>query len=147
MINRNVIFPSLIIVLSAIILAVISQFEQPRFQDASVNAQFFPTVIAIMQIIICIALLVQYKLKKIESDGKPILSKMALFGLIFLCCYAVLISIIGYLYASLIAFTIYLVFFKIKKPLYYVVAWVFVFSIYYLFGEVFYIALPDGLFY
>ncbi|UYI50078.1 tripartite tricarboxylate transporter TctB family protein [Vibrio natriegens] len=147
MINRNVIFPSLIIVLSAIILAVISQFEQPRFQDASVNAQFFPTVIAIMQIIICIALLVQYKLKKIESDGQPILSKMALFGLIFLCCYAVLISIIGYLYASLIAFTIYLVFFKIKKPLYYVVAWVFVFSIYYLFGEVFYIALPDGLFY
>ncbi|AXT72993.1 tripartite tricarboxylate transporter TctB family protein [Vibrio sp. dhg] len=147
MINRSVIFPSLIIVLSAIILAVISQFEQPRFQDASVNAQFFPTVIVIMQIIICIALLVQYKLKKIESNGQPILSKMALFGLIFLCCYAVLISIIGYLYASLIAFTIYLVFFKIKKPLYYVVAWVFVFSIYYLFGEVFYIALPDGLFY
>lgn len=147
MFNRSVIFPSVIIVLSAIILAVITQFEQPRFQDASVNAQFFPTVIAIMQIIICIALLVQYKLKKIESDGQPILSKMALFGLIFLCCYAVLISIIGYLYASLIAFTIYLVFFKIKKPLYYVVAWVFVFSIYYLFGEVFYIALPDGLFY
>lgn len=147
MFNRSVIFPSVIIVLSAIILAVITQFEQPRFQDASVNAQFFPTVIAIMQIIICIALLVQYKLKKIESDRQPILSKMALFGLIFLCCYAVLISIIGYLYASLIAFTIYLVFFKIKKPLYYVVAWVFVFSIYYLFGEVFYIALPDGLFY
>lgn len=147
MVSRNVIFPCLIIALSALILPVIAQFEQPRFQDASVNAQFFPTVIVIMQIVICIALLIQHKLKKTATNTLPIFSKMALFGVIFLCFYALLISAIGYLYASLVAFTAYLMFFKVKRPLYYIIAWVFVFSIYYLFGEVFYIALPDGQFY
>ncbi len=147
MVNRNLIFPCLIIALSALILPIIAQFEQPRFQDASVNAQFFPTVIVVMQIVICIALIIQHKLKKTVTNEIPIFSKMALFGIIFLCFYALLISAIGYLYASLVAFTAYLIFFKVKRPLYYIIAWVFVFSIYYLFGEVFYIALPDGQFY
>ena len=44
--NRNIVFPSIVIVLSAIILFVIGQFAEPRFQDASVDAKFFPTVIA-----------------------------------------------------------------------------------------------------
>ncbi len=147
MINRNVIFPSLIMVLSAVVLAVITQFAEPRFQDASVDAKFFPTAIAILQIIICIALIVQSKVKNAVADSSPIFSRMAIFGVIFLICYAVLISIVGYLYASLIAFTAYLVFFKVKKPLFYLVAWIFVFCVYYLFGEVFYIALPQGYFY
>ncbi|GAK20703.1 hypothetical protein JCM19052_1203 [Vibrio sp. JCM 19052] len=72
---------------------------------------------------------------------------MAIFGIGFLVAYALLIHIIGYLIASLIAFTAYLVFFKVKKPLYYLIAWCFVFGVYYLFGEVFYIALPQGLYY
>lgn len=147
MMNRHVIFPSLMIVLSALTLAVITQFDQPRFQDASVNAQFFPTVIAVMQIVICVALIIQHKLKTTASSDAPIFSKMAWFGLAFLITYAALISVIGYLYASLLAFTLYLICFRVKKPLFYAVAWVFVFSVYYLFGEVFYIALPDGYFY
>lgn len=147
MINRNVIFPSLIMVLSAVVLAVITQFAEPRFQDASVDAKFFPTAIAILQIIICIALVVQSKVKNAATKSSPIFSRMAVFGVIFLICYAVLISIVGYLYASLIAFTAYLIFFKVKKPLFYLVAWIFVFCVYYLFGEVFYIALPQGYFY
>ncbi|CAM4057874.1 tripartite tricarboxylate transporter TctB family protein [Vibrio neonatus] len=148
MINRNVVFPSLIIALSAVILVFIGQFAEPRFQDASVDAKFFPTAIAIAQILICIALLVQHKLKSIAVEKQPaIFSKMAVFGVAFLIGYAFLISLIGYLLASLVAFTVYLVLFKVKKPLYYVVAWAFVFGVYYLFGEVFYIALPEGLFY
>ncbi|GAB7218338.1 tripartite tricarboxylate transporter TctB family protein [Vibrio comitans] len=148
MINRNIVFPSLIIALSAVILVLIGQFAEPRFQDASVDAKFFPTAIAVAQIIICIALLVQHKLKSINTEAQPaIFSKMAMFGVIFLIGYALLINLIGYLLASLVAFTIYLVLFKVKKPLYYVVAWTFVFGVYYLFGEVFYIALPEGLFY
>lgn len=148
MINRNIVFPSLIIVLSAIVLFFIGQFAEPRFQDASVDAKFFPTAIAIAQIIICIALIIQHKLKAgVTQEQKVIFSKMALFGIGFIISYAVIILVTGYLYASLIAFFAYLVFFKVKKPLYYVVATLFVFGVNYLFGEVFYIALPQGMFY
>ncbi len=146
MLNRNILFPSLIMVLSLVILFLIGQFDEPRFQDASVNAKFFPTIIAIGQIIICIALIIQQKIKPAFNQG-AITSKMALIGILFLIGYAFLISLIGYLYASLLSFTIYLIGFKVKNLLYYVVAWSFVFVIYYLFGEVFYIALPQGIFY
>ncbi|CAM3143882.1 tripartite tricarboxylate transporter TctB family protein [Vibrio rarus] len=148
MINRNIVFPSLIIALSAVILVLIGQFAEPRFSDASVDAKFFPTAIAIAQILLCIALLVQHKIKSIDKEQQPaIFTKMAVFGIAFLMGYALLIHLIGYLLASLLAFTIYLLLFKVKKPLFYLVAWVFVFGVYYLFGEVFYIALPEGLFY
>lgn len=146
--NRNIIFPALMIILSAVILVVIGQFAEPRFQDASVDAKFFPMVIAIAQIIICAVLILQYKAKSItDEEENAIFSKMAVFGVAFLIAYAFLISIVGYLIASLVAFTAYLLFFKVKKPLYYFVAWVFVGGVYYLFGEVFYISLPQGIFY
>ncbi len=145
--NRNIVFPSIMIVLSAIVLFLVGQFDEPRFQDASVDAKFFPTVIAIGQIILCIALIIQHKMKKNAEAQNPLFSKMAAFAVAFIIGYALLISVIGYLYASLVAFTLYLVFFKVKKPLYYLVAWVFVGCVYYLFGEVFYIALPQGLFF
>lgn len=148
MLNRHVIFPSLIIVFSAVVLFLVGQFAEPRFQDASVDAKFFPTAIAIIQIIICAALLIQHKLKKAQSEKEQqIISKMAVFGISFLIGYAFLITIVGYLYASFVAFTLYLICFKVKKPLYYAVAWSFVYGVYYLFGEVFYIALPEGMFY
>ncbi|WP_117232640.1 tripartite tricarboxylate transporter TctB family protein [Vibrio maerlii] len=148
MINRNIVFPSLIIVLSACVLFFIGQFAEPRFQDASVDAKFFPTVIAIAQIILCIALIIQHKMKSgVNEEQKAIFSKMALFGIAFIVSYAVVIQIIGYLFASLLAFFAYLVFFKVKKPLYYIVATAFVLGVNYLFGEVFYIALPQGVFY
>lgn len=148
MFDRDIVFPGLMIVISAIVLVLISQFDEPHFQDASVNAQFFPSVIAIAQILICIALIVQRKLKApTENKPLPVFSKMAVFGIGFLIAYASLINLVGYLIASLIAFTVYLMFFKVKKPMYYVIAWAFVFGVYYLFGEVFYISLPQGLFY
>lgn len=153
MFNRHVFFPSLVIVCSAIVLFLVGQFAEPRFQDASVDAKFFPAVVAIFQILICIALLVQHKMKTAnneapsEKDQEPMISRMAVFGAVFLVAYAILISITGYLIASLIAFTVYLIYFKVKKPLYYGVAWTFVFCVYYLFGEVFYISLPQGIFY
>ncbi len=146
--DREIFFPLLMIVISSVVLVLISQFDEPHYQDASVNAQFFPSAIAIAQIIICIALIVQRKLKaSIQPPAVPIFSKMAIFGIGFLVAYALLIHIVGYLIASLVAFTAYLVFFKVKKPLYYLIAWCFVFGVYYLFGEVFYIALPQGLYY
>ena len=152
MFNRNVIFPSIIIVLSALAFAVITQFDKPMYQDASVDAKFFPMVIVIAQIVICIVLLIQYKYKQshIEEDSpvskeEPLVSKMSLFGVAFLIGYALLISVIGYLFASLFAFVFYLLYFKIKKPLYYIVAIVFVLAVYYLFGEVFYISLPEAV--
>ncbi|WP_372883171.1 tripartite tricarboxylate transporter TctB family protein [Psychromonas sp.] len=152
MFNRNVIFPSIIIVFSALAFAVITQFDKPMYQDASVDAKFFPMVIVIVQIVICIILLMQHKYKQSHIDenspvpkDEPLVSKMSLFGVAFLLGYALLISVIGYLYASLAAFIFYLLYFKIKKPLYYIVAIVFVLAVYYLFGEVFYISLPEGL--
>ena len=145
MINRNIVFPSIIIVLSAIAFAVITQFDSPMYQDSSVSAKFFPMAIVMAQIVICVLLIIQYKLKGEQSTQSPFISKMSIFGVCFLIGYALLISVIGYLYASLSAFIFYLVYFKIKRPLYYVVAIVFVLVINYLFGEVFYISLPQAM--
>lgn len=145
MLNRNVLFPALMIILSAILLVIITQFAVPRYQDASVGAGFFPTIIAIIQIVICCALIIQYKKKKNPSKEAPLVSRKSIFGVCFVIGYALLISLVGYLIASLVGFTFYLIYYKIKKPLYYVIAWVFVFIIYYLFGEVFVISLPEGL--
>lgn len=152
MLNRNVIFPSIIILLSALAFAVITQFDKPMYQDASVDAKFFPIVIVIAQIVICIVLLIQYKYKQshikeesLASKEEPIISKMSLLGITYLIGYALLISVIGYLYASLIAFIFYLLYFKIKKPMYYIVAVIFVLAVYYLFGKVFYISLPEAI--
>lgn len=144
MLNRNIIFPSIIIFLSAVAFAVITQFDKPMYQDASVDAKFFPMVIVIAQIILCLILIFQHISKKSKIKEEPLITKMSLFGIFYILGYAILISIIGYLYASLITFLFYLVYFKVKKPLYYIVALAFVLIVYYLFGEVFYISLPEA---
>lgn len=155
MLNRNIFFPSLIILLSLIFLVFISQFPEPRYQDAPVGAGFFPAVIAVLQIIICSVLIFQYKQKQNnqqadkqkqqETNEIPLVSKHSIFGFTLLIGYAALITLVGYLPASLVGFTYYLVYYRVKKPLYYVIAWIFVFTIYFLFGEVFVISLPEGL--
>ncbi|WP_086981759.1 tripartite tricarboxylate transporter TctB family protein [Vibrio aphrogenes] len=145
MLNRNVVFPSIIIVLSAIAFAVIAQFDSPRYQDSSVGAQFFPMAIVVCQIVICVLLLVQHKWQGTTTRQAAFISKMSLFGIGFLIGYALLIGVIGYLYASLAAFLFYLIYFKIKKPIYYLIAIIFVFAVNYLFGEVFYISLPQAM--
>jgi len=150
MLNRNIFFPSLIILLSLIFLVFISQFPEPRYQDAPVGAGFFPAVIAVLQIIICSVLILQYKQKQQnqkqkETKESPLVSKHSIFGFTLLIGYAALITLVGYLPASLIGFTYYLVYYRVKKPLYYAIAWIFVFTIYFLFGEVFVISLPEGL--
>ena len=145
MFNRHILFPSLVIIISLIMLVIISQFPEPMYQDAPVGAGFFPTAVAILQIIICSVLIYQYKTKTKQTNQPSLVSSKSIFGIVFLIVYAVLISLVGYLIASLIGFTGYLIYFKIKKPLYYIIAWVFVFTIYYLFGEVFVISLPEGL--
>ncbi|WP_299689096.1 tripartite tricarboxylate transporter TctB family protein [uncultured Vibrio sp.] len=144
MLNRNVVFPSIVILFGAVALWLISQFDSPMYQDASVDASFFPTMIVIFQIIICAVLLVQQKMKGVEKVNTPLITKMSLFGIGYLIAYAFTINYLGYLYASLIAFAVYLIFFKVKKPLYYAVGVGFVFTVYYLFGQVFYIALPEA---
>lgn len=145
MINRHIFFPSLVIIISFLVLVGVTQFKLPLYQDAPVGAGFFPTVVAIIQVLICGVLIIQHKNKKHHEKEEPLISKKSIFGIVYLISYAVLITLIGYLFASLISFTFYLVYFKIKKPLYYAIAWIFVFTIYFVFGEVFYIALPEGL--
>ncbi|AJR05106.1 tripartite tricarboxylate transporter TctB family protein [Photobacterium gaetbulicola] len=152
MLNRNFLFPSLIILLGAASLFVISQFDKPIFQDASVDAAFFPTVVTIAMMFISAVLAFQhwqkahrYKKEKKQEKEAPIFSKLSIFGVAYLIGYTFLIHLLGYLFASLIAFALYLFYFKVKKTLYYVIAAVFVVSVYFLFGEVFVIALPDGI--
>jgi len=145
MLNRHIFFPSLVIGISLLILYGITQFKLPLYQDAPVGAGFFPAVVAIIQIAICIVLIVQHKRSQSQEKEAPLISRKSIFGIVYLITYALLITLIGYLLASLISFTFYLIYFKIKKPLYYAIAWIFVFAIYYVFGELFYIALPEGL--
>ncbi|TEW54688.1 tripartite tricarboxylate transporter TctB family protein [Psychromonas sp. RZ22] len=145
MFNRNIFFPSLMILFSIIALVLISQFPEPRYQDAPVGADFFPSVIAVLQIIICSVLIIQYKRSDKATKEKPLISSHAIFGFTLLIGYATLITFVGYLLASLIGFTYYLMYHRIKKPSYYIIAWIFVFAIYFLFSEVFIISLPEGL--
>jgi hypothetical protein len=114
---------------------------------SSVGAQFFPTMIAVLQIVLCLAIIIQDRLSKDseEAPSGPIFSKLALYGVVFLLSYALLMQVFGYLIASLVCFTVYLMYLKVKKVSYYVTAWVFVFSVYYIFGEVFFIMLPEGI--
>jgi ABC-type xylose transport system permease subunit len=134
------------IVLSLVLLMIITQFDAPMYQDAPVGAGFFPAVVASIQILICCVLIIQYKNKKNKANQEePLVSSKSIFGITFLIGYAVLISLVGYLVASLVGFTYYLIVNKIKKPFYYLFAWIFVFVIYFLFGEVFVISLPEGL--
>ncbi|MGX9417528.1 tripartite tricarboxylate transporter TctB family protein [Vibrio sp. RC27] len=147
MFNRNTILPMTVIVISVVLLFLINDFDLPLYRDASVGAQFFPTMIAIIQIILCIVLIAKDRMNKEpaeETSSKPIFSKLALYGIIFLLSYALIMQVFGYLIASLVCFTAYLLFLKVKKVSYYVTAWVFVFSVYYIFGEVFFIMLPEG---
>lgn len=141
---RSLVFPMIMICFSLVALIFIQGFEAPMFQDASVDAKFFPRVIAIAILIISLLLILQEKIKPSLQTIPPIFSKMAIYGFLYLIGYAVLIHFIGYLYATLAAFTLYLICFKVKKPSYYVTAWLFVFGIYYLFSEVFIISLPEG---
>jgi len=146
MFNRNIFFPAFITLLSAVVLVLITQFPEPRFQDAPVGAAFFPTAVAIIQVIICAILIIQYRNKKQPAtQDAPLISRKSIFGIAFLIGYAALIHVVGYLLASLIGFTFYLIYYKIKKPTYYIFAWIFVFTVYFLFGEVFVISLPEGL--
>ncbi|MGV3000865.1 tripartite tricarboxylate transporter TctB family protein [Vibrio sp.] len=145
--DRNLTFPFLMILMSIGALIVISQFDKPMFQDASVDAKFFPRVIAFGIIILSCVLMLQSIIQRTKQTLPPIFSKLSLFGVGFLILYASLIYFIGYLAASLIAFTSYLIFLKIKKPMYYVFSTIFVFFVYYLFSEVFFISLPQGVFF
>lgn len=148
MLNRNTILPMIVIVISVVLLFIISNFELPMYRDpSSVGAQFFPTMIAVLQIILCLALIITDRLKKesSETSSGPIVTKLALYGILFLLSYALLMHIFGYLIASLVCFTVYLIYLKVKKVSYYVTAWIFVFSVYYIFGEVFFIMLPEGI--
>ena len=145
MINRNIFFPGLMIFLSLIVLVLITQFPEPRYQDAPVGAGFFPTVVAIIQIIICSILITQHVKNKAAKKEIKLITSHSIFGFTLLIGYAALILLVGYLPASLVGFTYYLVYYRVKKPLYYVVAWVFVFAIYFLFSDVFIISLPEGL--
>ncbi|WP_087024605.1 tripartite tricarboxylate transporter TctB family protein [Thaumasiovibrio subtropicus] len=142
--RRNLIFSSCMAGLGILALVLIRQFDAPMFQDASVDASFFPTVIAIAIIGLSVAIVIQDKLKA-ANHSQPIFSKRALMGMGFLFGYAIAIHFAGYLLATLTAFTIYLLACKIRKPTYYLTAWTFVAAIYYLFGEVFVIALPQGI--
>ncbi len=148
---RDIAFPVCMILLSMASLVFIGQFEEPMFRDASVDAKFFPKVVTIGIMILSLLLIMQNRVadksKNKATEVTPIFTKLSLFGVLYLIGYALLIHFIGYLWASVLAFTLYLLLFKVRKPIYYLYAWVFVFALYYLFGEVFYIAFPQGIFY
>lgn len=124
---------------------LIAQFEEPRFGSGSVGAKFFPSAVAAFIIILSVCLLIQAYLEKTpKEDRQPIISKASLLGVVFIVSYVVVMSFIGYLASTLLAFMIYLAVLKTKKISYYLIAATFAFTIYYIFGEVFFIALPQG---
>lgn len=144
--GKNLVFPIVIICVSAVFLFFASQFPSPSFQDSSVSSKFFPSAIAVIQIIICLCLIAGELLKRNKaSESASVFSKYSIFGAAFIIGYAFLIYLLGYLASTLIAFFVYLAFFRNKNIWYYVTGIVFTCVIYYVFVNVFYVALPEGL--
>ncbi|MPW31805.1 tripartite tricarboxylate transporter TctB family protein [Agarivorans sp. B2Z047] len=147
--SRYNVLPTLIIFLSAISLWLISGFNAPRYQDASVDASFFPTIVSLVMVLLSCLMLYHH----IRSNGNrqttcsddPLVPSGALLGMLFIAYYVLLIAVVGYLLASFVAFSTYLLALKVKRLSYYIAAWSFVTIIYYLFGEVFVIALPQTM--
>ena len=144
--TRSLAFPIIMIVLSCIVLYVISQFSVPSFQDASVTSKFFPSTVAIIQIIICFFIILGEILNRKNTSYNAVLfNKYSLFGALFIISYVALIYVFGYFIATLAAFIAYLLFFKIKNIKYYITAVLFTSIVYYIFANIFYVALPEGL--
>lgn len=144
--SKNLAFPIVIIFISIMALFFISQFPTPSYEDSSVSSKFFPSAIAIIQIIICsFIILGEYINRRNKSEDNALFNKYSLFGALFLIAYAALIYVFGYFISTLVAFIIYLFFFKSKNIWYYITALVFTSVVYYVFANVFYVALPEGI--
>ncbi|MCV2401976.1 tripartite tricarboxylate transporter TctB family protein [Marinomonas sp. C2222] len=142
---KNLFVPIVMIILSVIVLFLTSQFPTPLYQDSSISSSFFPNAVAVLQIIICLALIVGECLKgKVQSNQGAGFNKYSLFGAVFIVSYAVAIYLFGYLISTLLAFLVYLFFFRSKNVWYYVTALVFTSVVYYVFTNVFYVVLPEG---
>ena len=146
MLNRNTVLPALFILLGLCSLYIIGQFDEPMFTTGN-GAKFFPTIVSVFILILCGGLLFQeYMDRNKEKEIMPALfSKNSLFGIVFIVSYVGMIYFIGYLISSLLAFFGYLLFLKSRKITYYVTACIFVFAINYIFGDIFFIALPQGV--
>ena len=144
--TKSLAFPIIVIVLSCVALYFISQFSVPSFQDASVTSKFFPSAIAIIQIIICLFIILGEILNRKNTSYNTVLfNKYSVFGAVFIISYVVLIYVFGYFIATLTAFIAYLLFFKSRNVKYYITAVLFTSIVYYIFANVFYVALPEGL--
>jgi hypothetical protein len=144
--TKSLIFPVIVVVISFIALYFISQFPTPSFQDASVTSKFFPTAVAIIQIIICFFIILGELLNRKETTYKAaFFNKYSVFGVVFIISYVALIYVFGYFFSTLAAFIVYLFFFKIKTISYYITAVIFTCAVYYIFANVFFVSLPEGL--
>ena len=148
--GKNIAFPVILIFVSAAFLFFANQFQLPSYEgDAGgVSSKFFPSVVAIMQIVICFFIILkEYIDRNKSSERTPFLNRYSVFGIVFILGYAFSIYLLGYFLSTLISFLLYLVFFKTKNIWYYVTAVLFTCIIYYVFANVFYVALPEGLIY
>lgn len=127
-------------------LYFIGQFDEPMFTTGN-GAKFFPTIVSVFILILCGGLFFQeYANRNKEKEIMPALfSKNSMFGIVFIVSYVAMIYFIGYLMSSLLAFIGYLLFLKSRKLTYYATACVFVLAINYVFGDIFFIALPQGV--
>ncbi len=76
--QRHLLFPTLMIALSGIVIYLTSSFPVARFQqDASVDAAFFPIIIAAIQIILCVLLIAQ---KQIPTQAHKTNQRISTFA-------------------------------------------------------------------
>ena len=124
-----------------------TQVRLPGYDSGAPSPRIMPTIFLTI-ILICSAILIIQSLvfKKetvVEFDTKQEMPMIILIAL--LCVYTFLVTVIGYVLASVICFPVAMFFIgeRQKKP--YIVAIVAAFVIYFIFKNIFNISLPAGL--
>ena len=124
-----------------------SQVRLPGYDSGAPSPRIMPTIFLTVILICSAALIIQslvFKKEKIVefdwSEQKPMIVLI-----ILMCVYTFLITVLGYVVASIIAFPAALFYIGERKKGPYIAAVVLAFGIYIMFKTVFKISLPAGI--
>jgi hypothetical protein len=138
----------LFLILSVVILILIPFQVAPSFTLSVGNdPQLMPRIVAIIMIVCSLVLIFQSIILKKETiiEIHWIDEKNAIFALLIMFIFLFCILLLGFLPASFIMIAGFLLFFKDRKPLMYIILFVLAVLIYLLFIKVFNVPLGGGL--
>lgn len=146
-VNANIFKGVLFLAIAGIILAV-TPSQVGVIAGETINSRSFPYLIITVMAISSVLLILQGIFDKEKEywnfnveAAKEWIPPLSVFALLMAYVYSM--PYIGYVLSSLVASTLILVLVKAKKPLYYIISFIFVFVIYYVFTKFLLVPLPS----